>query len=161
MYSPTLQNTPFSETYGASSARQDPRQGRQLLWPAIVIPVFWLLCNIYFHDLICKSRWGYGAGQSRWNSMLWPPGGTSPHVMTELRKKKKKKSYNVKLSKMLKLRSKLANKNVKWKMFLCITNSTVRQWVQWDRPRCPRWEAAGDRSWNTQCFMHLAGHFHT
>lgn len=146
MYSPTLQNIPFSETYGANSARQDPRQGRQLLWPATVIPMFWLPCNIYFHDLICKSRWGYRAGQSRWNSTLWPPGGISPHVMTESRKK----SYSVRFSKMLKLRSKLANKNVKWKMFLCITNSsTVRQWVQWDRSGCPCWEAVEDRSWNT------------
>lgn len=79
--------SPFSETYGANSARQDPRQGRQLLWPAIVIPMFWLSCNIYVHDLICKSRWGYRAGQSRWNSTLWPPGGISPHGMTESRKK--------------------------------------------------------------------------
>lgn len=53
----------------------------------------------------------------------------------------KKRSYSVRLSKMLKLWSKLANKNVKWKMFLCITNSsTVRQWVQWDRSCCPCWE---------------------
>lgn len=70
----------------ASSTRHNPRWGSQLLWPGIVIPMFWLPCNIYIHDPICKSSWGYRPRQSRWNSMLWPLSGISPNVLTESRK---------------------------------------------------------------------------